>query len=109
MIEITTFGFMVLTLIVCTLTRDYFRARRDDRRRIQMDQMALEWVERPVQDLIDSIGQPFELAVGLSARALYIWKSPPNDKLPPGSGLLTLTVTVEADGVISEIEWRDRT
>ena len=109
MIEITTFGLMVLALIVGALTRDYWRARRDERRRVRMDAIVDQFVDQPIERLVETIGPPFELAQGLTQRALYIWKSPPNEKLPPGSGLLTVTVTVEADGTISEIEWRDRT
>ena len=109
MIEITTFGLMVLALIVGALVRDYWRARRDERRRAKMEAIAAEFVRRPILELVELIGQPFELAKGVSERALYIWKSPPNEKLPRGSGLLTVIATVEADGFVSEIEWRDRT
>lgn len=109
MIEITTFGLMVLGLIIAALTRDYWRARRDRLRRTQMDAIVSEFTQQPLLALVAAFGDPYETATGLSGRALYIWKAPPNQKLPRGTGLLTLTVTVEADGLISEIEWRDRT
>ena len=109
MIEITTFGLMVLALIVGTLARDYWRARRDRLRAVQMGRMVAEFTGQPLASLISFLGGPYETTQGLSGRALYIWKSPPNETLPPGSGLLTLVVTIEADGVISGIEWRDRT
>ena len=109
MIEITTFGLMVLALLAGTLTRDYWRARRDRFRAIQMDGIVREFTQQPLPVLVAFLGEPYEVAPAMSGRSLHIWKSPPNDKLPKGSGLLTMTVTVEADGVISEIEWRDRT
>jgi len=109
MIEITTFGLMVLALIVGTLTRDYLRARRDRRRSVEMVRIVFQFTNEPLVALVEFLGDPYETAEGVTGRALYIWKSPPNEKLPPGSGLLTMTVTVEADGLISDIEWRDRT
>ena len=109
MIEITTFGLMVLALIVGTLSRDYWRARRDRNRAVQMDVLVAQFTNRPLMSLVSHLGDPYETTQGLSGRALYIWKSPPNEKLPPGSGLLTMVVTIEADGVISDIQWRDRT
>ena len=108
MIEITTFGLMVLALIAGTLARDYWRARRDRLRAIQMDLLVGEFLRQPLPVLIAFLGEPYEVNEGLSGRSLHIWKAPPNVKLPQGSGLLTLTVTVEPDGLISEIEWRDR-
>ena len=108
MIEITTFGLMVLTLIAGTLARDYWRARRDRLRVVQMDLLMREFSNQPLAVLVAFLGEPYEVNQGLSGRSLQIWKAPPNVKLPQGSGLLTVTVTVEPDGLISEIEWRDR-
>ena len=108
MIEITTFGLMVLALLAGTLGRDYWRARRDRLRAFQMDLLTREFSNQPLPVLVAFLGEPYELHQGLSGRSLHIWKAPPNDKLPQGSGLLTVTVTVEPDGLISEIEWRDR-
>ena len=109
MIEITTFGLMVLALIVGTLARDYWRARRDRNRAIQINALVVEFTNQPLESLVALVGDPYEMAQGLSGRRLYIWKSPPNEKLPRGSGLLTMAATIEADGLISGIEWRDRT
>lgn len=109
MIEITTFGLMVLALIAGTLGRDYWRASRNQQRRIQMDAIVTEFTRQPLLSLVALLGDPYEIDQALSGRALYTWKAPPNQKLPQGTGLLTLVVTVEADGVISDMEWRDRT
>jgi len=109
MIEITTFGLMVLALIGGTLARDYWRARRDRQRALGMAALVAEFTTRSVRELVVTIGEPYELTAGTSGRSLYIWKAPPNEKLPQGSGLLTLVVTVEADGAISEMSWRDTT
>ena len=108
MIEITTFGLMVLALLAGTLGRDYWRARRNRLRVFQMDSIVQEFSNQPLPVLIAFLGEPYEADHGLSGRSLHIWKAPPNEKLPRGSGLLTVTVTVERDGLISEIEWRDR-
>jgi hypothetical protein len=108
MIEITTFGLMVLALIAGALARDYWRAERDRQRAIRMGLIVVEFTGQHVRSLIEVIGEPYESDEALSGRALLIWKSPPNERLPPGSGLLTVIATVEAGGVISEIEWRDR-
>jgi hypothetical protein len=107
MIEITTFGLMVLALIVVTLARDYRKAKRDQVRAMQMNQLVTEFTGQKIELLVSAVGDPYETATGLSGRALCIWKAPPNDKLPRGSGLLTLIATVDADGVLSQIEWRD--
>jgi hypothetical protein len=109
MIEITTFGLMVLALIVGTLARDYWRAKRDRARVEAVNRIAVEFTGQPIELLVQLIGAPYDMAEGSSGRTLLIWKSPPNEKLPPGSGLLTIVVTVEAGGTISLIEWRDRT
>jgi hypothetical protein len=108
MIEITIFGLMVMTLIAVALARDFWRARRDRHRAHHMDSIVSHYASQPVQELVNQIGEPYEMTKGWSQRALYIWKAPPNEKLPSGSGLLILIATVEADGVISEITWRDR-
>jgi hypothetical protein len=107
MIELTTFSLMVGAMIVAALGRDYWRARQDRVRATRMDHLVAEFTNQPLEGLVLKLGAPFEIAQGLSERALYVWKSPPNDILPRGSGLLTVTVTVEADCVISEIAWRD--
>ena len=106
MIEITTFGLMVLALIAGALARDYWLAKRDRSRAVHMDSIILEFADQPLAVLVSFLGNPYEVANGVSGRSLYIWKSPPNDRLPRGSGLLTMTATVEADGMISGIEWR---
>ena len=108
MIEITTFGLMVLALIAGTLARDYWRARRDRLRATRMASIILEFSNQPLAMLAAFLGEPYEVNQGLSGRSLHIWKAPPNDKLPRGSGLLTVIATVEANGFVSEIEWRDR-
>jgi hypothetical protein len=108
MIEIATFGLMVLALIVHALTRDYRRARRDRHRGVEMNGLAAQFTNQAAADLVRMLGEPYEVVHGLSNRAMYVWKAPPNKKLPQGSGLLTVSVTVEADGIISEIAWRDR-
>ena len=100
---------MALALIAVALTRDYWRARRDQKRAVEMTRIVARFTTASIDSLIAQIGAPYETAEGTSGRALFIWKSPPNDQLPPGSGLLTVTVTVEAGGAISSIEWRDRT
>jgi hypothetical protein len=109
MIEITTFGLMVLALIVGTLARDYWRAKRDRARAEAVNRIAVEFTGQPIELLVQLIGPPYETAQGVSGRALMTWKSPPSERLPRGSGLLTLVVTVESGGTISLIEWRDRT
>jgi hypothetical protein len=107
MIEMTTFGLMVLALIMGTLVRDFLRAKRDRMRAAQMNHIVAEFTGRPVKSLVSAVGDPYETAQGVSGRALCIWKAPPNEKLPQGSGLLTLIATVDEDGVLSQIEWRD--
>ena len=107
MIEITTFGLMVLALIVGTLTRDYRRAKRDRTRAAHMDSIVIEFTNQPLSVLVSFLGDPWEVAEGVSGRSLQIWKSPPNERLPKGSGLLTMVATVEADGRISRIEWNE--
>jgi len=107
MIEIVTFGLMVLTLIAGALVRDFVRAKRDRARAGRMGRLVSEFTSQPVESLVYLIGDPFETTEGASGRALFVWKSPPNEKLPRGSGLLTLIVTVEPEGKISRIEWRD--
>lgn len=100
---------MVLALIAGTLGRDYWRARRNRLRAELMNSIITEFTDQPLSLLVRALGDPYETALGLSGRSLHIWKSPPNDQLPRGSGLLTMVATVEADGMISDIEWRDRT
>ena len=109
MIEIATFGLMVLTLIVGALGRDYWRAKRDRKRAFLMTALVNKFANRPVAELVEAIGDPYEWMDGTSGRSLYIWKAPPNEKLPPGSGLLTVVAIVEADGTIEEMTWRDTT
>src|SRR5580698_4413711 len=80
MIEITTFGLMVMAMIAGALIRDFWRARRDRLRAYHMDTMVSHYASHPVEELVNQIGEPYEMAQGLSERALYIWKAPPNEK-----------------------------
>ena len=73
MIEITTFGLMVLALIVGTLARDYWRARRDRQRRVRMEAIVIQFTNQPLDLLMEVLGDPYETAEALSGRALYIW------------------------------------
>jgi hypothetical protein len=109
MIEITTFGLMVIALIAGALIRDYWHARRDRQRAARMGALVEEFTGQSILNLVMRIGDPYERMDGTSGRSLYIWKAPPSERLPPGSGLLTVVATVEMDGAISEITWRDRT
>ena len=109
MIELTTFGLMVLALIAGALTRDFRRAKRDRMRAAQMNHIVAEFTGQPVRSLVLAVGDPYETAQGVSGRAMCIWKAPPNERLPRGSGLLTLIATVDEDGMLSQIEWRDHT
>jgi hypothetical protein len=107
MLEITTFGLMVLALIAGTLARDLWRAGRDRTRASHMDSLVVEFTDQPLPLLVDFLGSPYEVAEGVSGRSLHIWKSPPNERLPKGSGLLTMIATVEEGGTISRIEWHE--
>src|SRR5436309_761045 len=107
MIELTTFGLMVLALIAGALIRDYRRAKGDRMRAAQMNHRVAEFTGRAIKSLVLAVGDPYKTAQGVSGRALCIWKAPPNEKLPQGSALLTLIATVDEDGVLSQIEWRD--
>ncbi len=100
---------MLLAFVAGTLGRDYWRAQRDRQRAERMDSIVVEFTNQPLQTLVTAFGQPYETALAHSGRALYISKAPPNEKLPKGSGLLTVIATVEADGMISELSWRDTT
>lgn len=98
-----------MALIAGTLLRDGYRAWRNRKRAEIMDQYVRDFTGQPAVHLVREIGDPYEISTGTSGRSLYTWKSPPNHRLPRGTGLLTVVATIESTGLVSELAWRDRT
>ena len=76
-------------------------------RRLDMKRIAEEFVNRPIHDLVSVYGFPWEISES-DKRSLYVWKSPPTTQLPTGSGLLIMAAEVNKEGLVEQIEWRDR-
>jgi hypothetical protein len=53
-------------------------------------------------------GPPTEIVEGTSGRQLYIWKALNIPRVPNGSSLLVITLTINPDGFVSDTHWQQR-
>ncbi len=52
------------------------------------------------------MGEPRKIEFGMSGRRLYIWRPPTALALPETPDLIVVTLTVEADDIVSETSWK---
>jgi hypothetical protein len=109
MIEIVTLLGAVWLFLATIVARDLWLARRDRLRAARMNEIVAGFTLRPVQEMVLSFGDPYEIVqTHANGRSLYVWKSPPSRNLPPGRGLLTMVAEVGQEGEVEQIQWRDR-
>lgn len=83
--------------------REGFRARR--RARI-LDQRLPSWLGQDIHRVREFMGDPTRIEFGMSGRRLYIWRPPTALALPETPELIVVTLTVEANDVVSETSWK---
>jgi len=54
----------------------------------------------------DLMGEPSKIEFGMSGRRLYIWRPPSTLKLPETPALTVVTLTVEANDMVSATSWK---
>jgi len=104
--ELLLFVFSLSGLCAWALLKDTTREHRDSRQQKRIAKMIGIWTGKPIADVDRQLGAPFEVVDGLSGRSLHVWRCPPNRKLPRGSGVVVLTLTVSEAGVVEGGEWK---
>ncbi len=107
-IEILVFILAVIALSVRGLWMEYAanrnEARQDAALSVRLDPM----IGAPVSGAIEQFGQPAEYLAGTTGRALYVWRAPPATRFPLGRGVLVVTITADAEGIIRAVNWKAR-
>lgn len=62
---------------------------------------------RSIGEAFALFGPPFETNQG-TGRVFYVWKSPPSDRFPKGTGLLIVNLLTDQQGQIEETSWQTR-
>jgi len=100
---IVFFALLSAFAIASALRRMWLRYR--DRKRARWIAMTLEAINgRPVEDAVGRFGSPFEVIEGRE-RTLYVWKSPPSELIPPGTGLVVVNAIADSTGQITQTSW----
>jgi hypothetical protein len=63
---------------------------------------------KPAWEAEKQFGPPTEVVSGTSGRQLYIWKSATLPQVPAGTGLMVLTLTIDAQNSITETHMEKR-
>ena len=61
---------------------------------------------KDVHQARDLLGEPSKIEFGMSGRRLYIWRPPPALALPETPELTVVTLTVEANDIVSRTSWK---
>lgn len=83
--------------------REGYRGRR--RARI-LDTKLPPLLGRDIREARALLGDPSRIEFGMSGRRLYIWRPPEALALPETSDLIVVTLTVEANDVVSATSWK---
>ncbi len=95
MLELVVLILFIAVGYSVALIRTLLLRRRDRKQHEAASLIASAAHGEPVEMLMQSLGDPFEIEQGTTGRELYIWKFPPSNTLPKGTGLFVLTVTTD--------------
>ena len=83
--------------------REGLRARR---RAEILDRALPALLGQDVQQARALLGEPSKIEFGMSGRRLYIWRPPTARALPETPELTVVTLTVEANDIVSRTSWK---
>jgi hypothetical protein len=106
-VETIVFFVMLYAFVVGTALRRAWLRRRDRRRAEWVSQRLAEMRGKPLAEAVSRFGSPFEVITG-TERSFYVWKSPPSENFPRGSGLLIVNVITDAAGQVTQSSWSTR-
>lgn len=82
------------------------KARGNKQREAMLNQMLGALRGRRIQEAAEQFGEPSEIVFGSSGARLYIWKQPAGPALPKGSGVVVITVNVDAADIVTGSSWK---
>jgi hypothetical protein len=100
MLELVVLILFLLAGYSAAFARTLFLGWRDKRQQQAAETAATTAKGSPITTLIHALGDPYEIEQGTTGRELYIWKFPPAQTLPKGTGLFILSVTTDR-GVVT--------
>jgi hypothetical protein len=106
--EVILLILSVTLLCSYSLLQDLARYLRDRRRAVVIFKELNKLSGKHAWDAEQRFGPPTEVVSGTSGRQLYIWKLLSLPGIPKGSGLLVITLTIAADGLIDQSHWQKR-
>jgi hypothetical protein len=95
----------LLLLGLWLLSDDLRRRMKEVRRRERLNELVTPMRGQRYEALVETLGPPTELIAGASGRTLYVWKAPAIGRLPHDGRKLTITATVNEEGVAEETGW----
>jgi hypothetical protein len=90
-------------LAVYRWVREGLRARR---RAEILDRALIPLLGQDIHPVRELLGEPTKIEFGMSGRRLYIWRPPSTLSLPETPELIVVTLTVEANDVVSSTSWK---
>jgi len=100
MLELVVLILFLLIGYSVAFARTLFLSWRDKTQQKTAEETASAATGSHITTLLHSLGDPYEIEHGTTDRALYIWKFPPAQTLPKGTGLFILSVTTDR-GVVT--------
>ncbi|MBY0503906.1 MAG: hypothetical protein K2X03_08345 [Bryobacteraceae bacterium] len=105
MLEIASI-FSIFALLYGVAVYGWMREGLRERQRARILDAALPaLLGQDVHEARDLLGEPSRIEFGMSGRRLYIWR-PPALPLPETPALTVVTLTVEANDVVSATSWK---
>ncbi|WP_155121572.1 hypothetical protein [Bryobacter aggregatus] len=87
---------------------DLFKYLRDQHRARVVDHQLEDLPGQMVWLAERRFGPPTEIVHGTTGRQLYIWKVLSLPGIPTGSGLMVVTLTIAANGAVTDTHWQQR-
>jgi hypothetical protein len=104
MVELVSLTLFILLAYTAALLRTMYLSRRDAKQVRAAQALVAGLHGDRVEKLFPILGDPYEIEQAPTGREMYIWKFPPAQTLPPGSGLLIVIITTE-ERVIKRFQW----
>jgi hypothetical protein len=105
MVELVSLTLFILIAYTAALLRTMYKSRRDAKQVLTAQALVAGLHGDRVEKLFPILGDPYEIERGTTGRDLYVWKFPPAQTLPRGSGLLIVTITTEQE-IIKKFQWK---
>ncbi|HME11152.1 MAG TPA: hypothetical protein VKG25_29115 [Bryobacteraceae bacterium] len=103
--EVLALSLSVSALLLVLVGRSVWQAHCD-RRRARWLKAHLASLDT-VNSAISEFGPPWEVING-TGQSLYLWKSPPAEAFPQGTGLLIVNLVTDQAGHVKRASWETR-